>query len=270
MGVFLIIAVFFNNPALLNFSNPSTNSLSNFTVQTGCQNQKIEQNCFGNFSSTDNSNMVFTNNSSNSFQIKCEKTPSNSNCTSNLSSNEISKTPNQQTNDKLTKFFSFLSSVLFLVIGCVVLFDAFTYIRIYKHSKSDNKKRAIIEVIKDLTIFLFIIPFAYLLMFFVILVSNSFGEFLATGLLIFYITVYIAEIIVVMFLMLRYLFSLKGNREKERLFSGICLVLGLVSGAIFWFILPEIINFTFSISMAFILMSIIAFFRPYIERQQEP
>jgi hypothetical protein len=197
--------------------------------------------------------------------MNCEK-HSIINCTSNLSSIDDLKTQNQQNNDKLLKFFQFLSTVLFLVVSGVILINAFSHIRVYEHVKCNNKRKAIKEMLKDITIFLFIIPFAYLLIFFVFLISNAFGEFLAAGLLIFYVTVYIAEIFVVMFLMLRYLFGLQGDRKKENQFGIICSILGFGSAAIFWFLLPDFINFTFSISMALLLMAIIAFIRPYIEK----
>jgi hypothetical protein len=266
MGVFLVIAVFFNNPTLLNFSSPTTNAASNFTIHTECQNQKLEQNCFGNFSLADNFTIQFTNSSNHSFETNCENSISVLNCTSNLSSNDLLKTQNQPINDKLIKFFSFLSLVLFLVIAFVVVIDAFSYIQVYKNSKNKNKKVATVEILKELTIFLFLIPFAFLLIYFVMLIANAYGEFLAAGLLLFSITLYTAEILVVMYLMLGYLFSLEGDRKKELRFGWICLVVGLGSGAFFWFIVPDIINFTFSISMAFVLIAIIAFFRPSLEK----
>jgi len=266
MGVFLVIAVFFNNPGLLNFNNPSSNSLSNITIYTECQNKTLEQNCFKNLSPSDHSNITFTNISNSSFKEYCKPPISVLNCTSNVSSNNIGETQSQQVNDIYTKFFSFLSSVLFLLIACVVLLNSFSYIRLYEHSKNPDKKNAILAVLKDLTIFIFIIPFIFLLIYFVILVSSAFGEFFTAGMLIFSVTIYIIEILVVMYSMLRILFGFKGNRRNEFIFGGICLIIGLGSAAFFAIVIPSVINLTLAISMAFLLISGIAFIRPYIEK----
>jgi len=261
MGVFLLIAVFFNNPTLLNFSNTTETSTS---INTECGSPTTIQICSGNLSKLNPTDIGIINDSS--IQIICHNTFSQLNCTSNLSSDQ--QKPQTQKSQNLAKFFSFLSTVLFLVIACVVLFDSLSYVRIYTHSRRDDKKKATIGVIKDLTIFLFIIPFTFLLIFFVNLSTAAFGEFLATGVLIFLITVYIAEIFVVMYLFLRALNSYKGNRTKELQLGILCFILGLLSLVVFWFIFPETINFTLSISLALLLMSLIAFLRPHIERYE--
>lgn len=267
MGVFLVIALFFNNPALLTFANPSTGTGSNLTIKTECHNINHNQSCHTNFSYTNNSFNTSQNFSSKSFQMKCEDSVSLFNCTTNISNDIFDGKQNQQSSERLKKFFSFLSVVLFLLIACVVLLDSLTYIQIYKHSKNENKKEATIEVIKDLTIFIFIIPFAFLIIFFISLITEGFGEFLPIGFFIFLVSVYIAEIIAIMYILLRALYSLKGNRNKEYWLSGKCFVAGIILFvAFFWFPIPDAIPFISSMAMALILMSIIALIRPYIEK----
>jgi len=267
MGVFLVIALFFNNISLLNFSD-SSNVLSNFSFSTECENIKPEQNCIGYISSSENSASPISNYSNFSLRANCEKQFSQINCTSNSSLyNHLNLQTNQNNNNNYAKFFSFLSTVLFFIISCVVVIDAFRYIRIYRHSKSENAKRANVEMLKDLTIFIFIIPFVYLLIFFATLIANTYGEFFAAGFLIFSITIYTAEIIFVMYLLFRFLYSLNGNRKKEQWFSAACLFLGIGVWILILFAFPMTINFASPISMALILMSIISFIRPYIEKK---
>jgi hypothetical protein len=264
MGVFLIIALFFNNLSLLNFSASSTNTIPNSNIQTICQNQNVDNSCYGNFSSINNSTGTISNNFNGSFRIFCENADFYLNCTSNLTNVDNEKTQNQSITEQQVKFFSFLSIILFLVIAFVVLIDAFTFIRIYEHAKNKDKKKATIEVLKDLTIFLFIIPFFYLLVFFLSLTANGFGQFLALGFLIGTISIYVAEIIVFMYAGLRFLNSLEGDRAKEYLFIAACLSIGILSGLIFWFIFPDTLIYTSTICLVFILMAFIAFIRPYI------
>ncbi|MFA4849691.1 MAG: hypothetical protein WC626_08180 [Methanoregula sp.] len=266
MGVFLIIALFFNNLSLLNFSTTPANSMPNSNIQTICNNQNFEQNCYGKFSLIDNTTDKPTNITNRSFQISCERAISDLNCTSNLTSAESGKTQNQSITEEQVKFFSFLSMILFLVIAFVVLIDAFTFIRIYEHAKDKDKRKGTIKVLKDSTIFLFIIPFVYLLVFFLNLAANGFGKFIPLGFLIGSISIYVAEIILVMYLVLRYLNSLEGNRSKEYNLVIICLLIGILSGLFFWFILPDSFIYTSTISLAFILMAIIAYIRPHIEK----
>ena len=267
MGIFLVIALFFNNISLLDFSITKTDAFPNHEIRIICDNQQIEKTCYENIILLENSTESNKTDTTRSTLISCENSYSYLNCTSNISNLKNEKSQDQLISESHINFFSFVSIILFLVIAFVVLIDAFSYIRIYEHAKKEDKKRAIVDVLSDLTIFLFIIPFVYLITFFLVLMADTFGQlFISLSFLLGIITVYVSEIIIFMFLGLWYLNSLKRNRLKELYFVIACLVLGIIAALVCWVIIPETLVYTSTISMAFILMAIITFIRPYIEK----
>lgn len=170
LGVFLAIALFFNTAQFFIFTSSSSDD-SNYIGQTNCEKQSFKINCIGNFSSSNESNTTIKNDANNSFYFDCERQLLELNCSSAIS---IKKNPDSNPIpdfSKSIKAIAFLCLFPFLVIAGVILRDSFLYIgRFTEHLKIYGLDKGIFEVLKDVTIFLFIVPFIFIVFYFAFLI----------------------------------------------------------------------------------------------------